>query len=247
MARLYGRAGMMPEITTRKDAKAAGLTRYFTGVACKHGHVAYRSVCDYACLGCANAKAKRRREKYPEKMKAYQATQKRKYHADPNVRRRAVERASGWVAENREAVRQYQKAHYETNREQRLAYSKERLAEKRQDPAWLEKERLRKREQHKKNPEIKRCGVRKRRAMIRGAEGRHNAKDIAKLLEAQKHKCVYCPTDLREHGYEVDHIVALSRGGSNWPSNLQILCKPCNRSKWCKDPLDFAKEKGRLL
>jgi 5-methylcytosine-specific restriction endonuclease McrA len=34
---------------------------------------------------------------------------------------------------------------------------------------------------------------------------------------------------------EVDHIVALSRGGTNHISNLQLLCQPCNRSKWSLD------------
>jgi 5-methylcytosine-specific restriction endonuclease McrA len=30
---------------------------------------------------------------------------------------------------------------------------------------------------------------------------------------------------------EVDHILPVSRGGSNKPENLQTLCKPCNRGK----------------
>lgn len=30
---------------------------------------------------------------------------------------------------------------------------------------------------------------------------------------------------------EIDHIVALARGGTNDIDNLQVLCKPCNRSK----------------
>lgn len=34
-----------------------------------------------------------------------------------------------------------------------------------------------------------------------------------------------------EAGYEVDHIVPLSEGGSNEPSNLQALCLMCHRVK----------------
>ncbi|MGH3264610.1 MAG: HNH endonuclease [Trebonia sp.] len=32
-------------------------------------------------------------------------------------------------------------------------------------------------------------------------------------------------------GLEIDHIVSLARGGSNDPSNLQVLCEHCNKRK----------------
>jgi 5-methylcytosine-specific restriction endonuclease McrA len=34
-----------------------------------------------------------------------------------------------------------------------------------------------------------------------------------------------------EQSYHIDHMIPLSRGGSNWPSNLQLLCPRCNLSK----------------
>lgn len=237
----------LPAIVTRKDAQAAGLKRYFTGVPCVRGHVVRRRVSDFKCMECDRLKTERRNRERPEKLKQYHENRREKYHSDPEVRRAAIERSKAYATANKKAVSDFHKSYYETNKEKMKAASRKNWAGRMADPEKAEKERARKREQHKKNPEAKRSYVRKRRAMIRGAEGKHNAKDIARLLEAQKHRCVYCPTDLRAEGYEVDHIVALSRGGSNWPSNLQILCKPCNRSKWCKDPLDFAKEKGRLL
>jgi hypothetical protein len=39
-------------IISRKEARALGLTHYFTGKRCKRGHVAERYVCDYACVEC---------------------------------------------------------------------------------------------------------------------------------------------------------------------------------------------------
>lgn len=51
-------------VITRADAKAAGLTRYFSGKACPHGHVVERMVSTYACCACKLAKTtllKRRR------------------------------------------------------------------------------------------------------------------------------------------------------------------------------------------
>lgn len=43
-------------MTSRADAKAAGLKRYFTGKPCKHGHVSERLLSDRNCLACANIK-----------------------------------------------------------------------------------------------------------------------------------------------------------------------------------------------
>jgi 5-methylcytosine-specific restriction endonuclease McrA len=39
----------------------------------------------------------------------------------------------------------------------------------------------------------------------------------------------------------------MARGGSNWPSNLQLLCKSCNLSKGARDAEEFMREKGFLL
>lgn len=41
--------------------------------------------------------------------------------------------------------------------------------------------------------------------------------------------CAYC--EAVEGPFEIDHIVPVTRGGSNDPSNLCVACKPCNSSK----------------
>lgn len=46
---------------SRQDAKAQGLKRYFTGVACANGHVAERRVSDGKCCGCDISKKSRQR------------------------------------------------------------------------------------------------------------------------------------------------------------------------------------------
>jgi len=40
--------------------------------------------------------------------------------------------------------------------------------------------------------------------------------------------CVNCG---RGESLEYDHIIPLSRGGATSVNNLQLLCRPCNRSK----------------
>jgi len=44
-------------------------------------------------------------------------------------------------------------------------------------------------------------------------------------------KCVYCNSN---HKLEYDHIIPVSKGGSNTSRNIQLLCEPCNRSKSAK-------------
>jgi hypothetical protein len=58
----------MMEIITRAQAKARGLKRYFTGEACKRGHVAERSVASHGCMDCAHLRWRRRRAPIVEMM-----------------------------------------------------------------------------------------------------------------------------------------------------------------------------------
>lgn len=86
----------------------------------------------------------------------------------------------------------------------------------------------------------------KRRSLETQAGGSHSAGDIKIILLAQKGKCAYC-RKRTERKYHVDHIIPLSRGGSNAPSNLQITCPSCNMKKAAMMPLEFAKRLGMLV
>ena len=86
----------------------------------------------------------------------------------------------------------------------------------------------------KANPEKIASTARNRRARERMAEGTHTSNDIHAILIEQESRCKVCYVDVSK-GYHVDHVVALVNGGSNWPSNLQILCPTCNKSKGAKD------------
>jgi len=45
-------------------------------------------------------------------------------------------------------------------------------------------------------------------------------------------RCGACRCAMRD--YHVDHVIPISRGGSDNPENLQLLCPPCNLSKGSK-------------
>jgi len=51
------------------------------------------------------------------------------------------------------------------------------------------------------------------------------------LLKKYDFKCVNCGRSNDEVPLEIDHIIPLSKGGTNEESNLQILCCECNMKK----------------
>jgi 5-methylcytosine-specific restriction endonuclease McrA len=96
------------------------------------------------------------------------------------------------------------------------------------------------------HPEQVRQWRNNRRAREMFAEGRHTAEDIRSIYKAQRGKCAGCGGKTGDN-YQVDHIKALSRGGSNWPANLQILCPTCNQRKGARDAEEFMRSQGFLL
>lgn len=98
----------------------------------------------------------------------------------------------------------------------------------------------------KDNPEKARVSRHAKRARERAATGTHTADEVASIRQQQRDKCAYCRTALKGRG-QLDHIVALARGGSNAASNLQWLCSGCNARKGTKDAMDFARSLGRLI
>jgi hypothetical protein len=64
---VVNRTGAAMEVISRKDAKARGLTRYFTGKACLKGHVAERFLEDGRCVECRR-EYDAKRHKTPEVM-----------------------------------------------------------------------------------------------------------------------------------------------------------------------------------
>jgi 5-methylcytosine-specific restriction endonuclease McrA len=46
--------------------------------------------------------------------------------------------------------------------------------------------------------------------------------------------CAYCGTALGQ-SWHWDHVIPLSRGGTNWPSNLRPACPDCNQRKGAQD------------
>lgn len=59
-------------------------------------------------------------------------------------------------------------------------------------------------------------------------------------------RCVYCGKVLTKHNATFDHIVPLSRGGSNDPENLCWCCASCNKAKSNKLLSEWMALRGEL-
>lgn len=140
----------------------------------------------------------------------------------------------------KEMCRQSWSNYYKENRQEMIS----RVSEYRANNQEAVREYRRK--YAKENPEVVRTYARTRRARKAKVGGTHTPSDINNLRVLQKDKCALCLTSIKKHRH-VDHIVPISRGGSNDKHNLQLLCAPCNQRKHAKDPIEFNQSLGLLL
>ncbi len=68
-----------------------------------------------------------------------------------------------------------------------------------------------------------------RRVDLANASGSYTVYDILEKLQRYWNTCYWCFEYLI--CYEIDHVIPLSRGGSNDKNNIEISCRACNRQK----------------
>lgn len=221
----------MRKIISRKDAKDLGLKRFYTGAPCKRGHNSERNVSRGVCIECHNELTRR---KYWENID-YERSRSAQYYSENKEKCKAYTKK--YSAENKDRIKASRKNYKSKNREL-IARKNREYNEANRDTI-----KARKRRYYDENRDRYRSYVRNRRALIRGAEGTHSKDDIILILEKQNWLCAnpMCSKDLQKVQRHVDHIVPLSKGGSNLPSNLQCLCGKCNRSKHDMDFDDWLK------
>lgn len=186
-------------------------------------------------------------------------------HAEARRAKHAI-----WRDENKEKMRPYYAAYYQTNKKKcnaataawakahpeyrRIASLRHHLKYRDRNLAKMRARWAADRGRHavqaklwrEANKETKAALSRSYKARKRGAAGNHTGADIKQIVEWQRGKCAYCRVPLKGK-YHVDHIQPLAAGGSNDRQNLQVTCARCNTSKRAADPIDFARRLGRLL
>jgi len=182
------------------------------------------------CVPCEKAYNR----EYRAKNRAKLLEESRKYHAANREKIKAGQRDH--YRRNTDKVKAKSLEYYAKNREvgklkRRAYHAKNAIAGRKRSAAWKAKN-------PERAKELSRVACLNRHVRSRAAEGRHTAEDIKTLYEKQNGLCIVCRTSLSE-GYEVDHMNPLSRGGSNWPDNLQLLCAPCNQRKGAKTMQEF--------
>ena len=223
-------------MTSRSEAKLLGLTKYFTGKPCRHGHTDERFTSSGACVTCALARTRQYRSDDPDHARELNKKYKKK-HAE-EISRRSKERYRANAVKITERKRLNYKANVDAMREQdRAYYARNRLkrsaakaAYRRDNPekvlaAW--------KRWYKKNLSYYRIANTKRRAAENqrippwfGEFDKFVMSEAAELSAQRK-----LTTGLNWH---VDHMIpmrAKEASGLHCAHNLQVIPDSMNLSK----------------
>src|SRR5215213_2640007 len=172
------------------------------------------------CKVCVSARVRENRRERLEQYAQYEKTRanlpnrvgaRRKYQEEH--KEEISEYKKRWAADNEEKVAASKLAYYEREREEVIARSKK----------WTE-------DNPEKVSQAKANNRRKRRAARHASLGSFTAEEFKALCEGYGNRCLACGG--AEAALEADHVVPLTKGGSDDISNIQPLCGSCNRKKF---------------
>lgn len=212
-------------ISMKKTSKTYLSSRYIKYKTCKWcGHTKefsefYEGRWGKKCKVCVRARAQQYRREHLQQYAEYDRARanlpqrveaRRRYQLEHEEE--ISEYKKRWAADNEEKVASSRLAYYERNRAEVIARSKE----------WAE-------DNPEKVRQAKADNRRKRRTAKHASLGSFTAEEFRALCEGYGNRCLACGD--AECALEADHVVPLTKGGSDDIGNIQPLCGSCNRKK----------------
>jgi 5-methylcytosine-specific restriction endonuclease McrA len=148
----------------------------------------------------------------------------------------------------------YSARYHEAHREKKIARAKKHYdehteARKRYISEWIKRNPDKHRgymkrwesENHAAVVAKSRRGHHNRKVRVKAAEGSWTLQEWQALLDQYDHRCLACNKQEPEIKLTMDHVIPLSKGGSNSIDNIQPLCVSCNSKKYTTD-IDYRTE-----
>lgn len=198
------------------------------------------------CKACIHEHYERNKEAIRRQHKEYATNNKDK--------KRAADKA--YYLTNRDDINKNRREDRHNNLEEYRKRDREYIRSRRDDinkhrRIIYRDNRYQKRVMHNKwrraNPDSCRASKNNYRMRKYNAEGKSTTADINRIYAEQLGMCAYCACRLEtvddfgeiKTKYTIDHIQPLSKGGNNYPDNLQLVCGSCNSSKHDKNHEQF--------
>lgn len=228
------------DIVTEKKCNFCGETKQFDlfhrGNKCKECHKKYKAAEYQKNKEKILIKCKEYRNKNIDKVRA----RRKEYYA--KTRDESKAKSQKWYYDNQEKVKVWSSQYYKDNTEKKKEYSKWWQKEnpdkvKERNKRWEQRNPEKVAERHKRwslqNPEKRRViSKNSNYKRKRSVSGKFTSDEWIELCGRYDNKCLCCGR--QDAVLTVDHVIPISKGGSNIIDNIQPLCLSCNSKKHVK-------------